>query len=346
MFKWVTKGGQSRLLFAVGFLLLLVLATLLPAGFFDRGWLYFDIVRRVFLWLIRSTAFRSIVSPIVILVGYGSVYWLFVRRRLFIVVSDFRVWGELAERFPQKGVEARLRDEIMRLWDELRASVSGQHPEKASAFGKPAPIAPKPTLRGGVATGLSLPEAHVTLQYQGVSLEAIHTFYRRIMGLEVVISGDLMEHPSQGLTLAARTVDETPWEVSVNDNDSEALAIGLRKLALRISVSYSQRFLPADVNTFVFLQEKARQLEDELVVRLAQLGFDTASDEFKLVAKENVADAYNSRGVWLARKSRYREAVKEFEEALALIPSHQDALENRARAYKSLRRARKPENQT
>jgi hypothetical protein len=334
--RWIIRGGRVRILFVLGSLLTLLLAAFLPVGLFDRSWLYFDILRRSLLWLVRSTAFRSIIAPIAILAGYGFVYWLFVRKRLFIVVSDFRVWGKLAERFPQKGVEARLRDEIMRLWDELRAVVSGQQPEKASVFGKPAPIQPKPTLPGGVDTGISLPEAHVTLQYQGVSLEAIHTFYRRILRREIVISGDVMEH-LQGLALSARTFDETPWEVSVKDSDSEALAIGLRKLALRIAISFSRRFIPDDVNTFVFLQEKARQLEDELVVRLAQLGLDAASDEFKLVANENVALAYNSRGVWLAKKRKYREAVREFQQALDLVPGSPDARKNLEWAYKELR---------
>jgi len=312
-----------------------------PASLIDKGWSRFEVFQRSILWLVRGTAFRSIVGPLALLVSYGALYYgLRIRGRRFIVVSDFRVWGDLEKETPAKGVAGRLQDELMRLLAEMRATESGLPPERArpvsgsnARTGSPQP---KPPLFPG--GGLSLPETQVTLQYEGISLEGLHTFIRRNTGREVVVTGDLFTHPN-GVLLVARTRDDGPWEVLVESSDATSLGLGLQKLALRILTTLAQGFLPREANTFVFLQDKARFLEEhELGVRLAKLGLDSASDEYKVVAKENVAAAYNSKGVWLAKRNRFREAAREFESALEFAPNYGDAVENRADAYKELRK--------
>src|SRR5437762_1415560 len=87
-----------------------------PATSIERPWAHFQIFQSSILAIGRSIAFRSIAAPLTILTMYGGLYYVFgVRGRRFIVVSDFRVWGQLEKKTPEKGVAARLQDELMRL---------------------------------------------------------------------------------------------------------------------------------------------------------------------------------------------------------------------------------------
>ena len=104
-----------------------------PATLVDKGWSHFEVFQRSILWLVRGTAFRSIVGPLALLVSYSALYYVFrIRGRRFIVVSDFCVWGKLKE-IPGKGVAGRLQDELMHLLAEMGASESGLPAERARA---------------------------------------------------------------------------------------------------------------------------------------------------------------------------------------------------------------------
>src|ERR1041385_2176414 len=63
-----------------------------PSDFIDKSWPRFAVLQRSILWFLRSTAVRSIVGPLALFIGYGIIYWVSVRGRQFIVVSDFRIW--------------------------------------------------------------------------------------------------------------------------------------------------------------------------------------------------------------------------------------------------------------
>jgi len=248
-------------------------------------------------------------------------------------VSEFRVWGDQAQKFPEKGVAARLRDELMRLWNWLGKPANPSQsavvsPDEVSSTEKGFARA-RQVLRDDV--GLSLPETHVTLQYKGISLEAIHTFIRRITGRELVITGDLMSHLS-GLALVARSTDDGPWEVLI---ENSALGKGLQKLALRIITTMIQRFQPTLERGFTLLQIKARDLQDyDQALILAELSYQAAPDSNK--AKRNLATAHNDIGVELALREKYEEAIAKFKEASELNPLFVEAYINLGNAYKEV----------
>lgn len=289
-----------------------------PASVIDQAWPHFEVFHRGILWLLRSTAFRSIVTPLVFLVGYGLAYYtIWIRGRRFIIVSDFRVWGSLEKKHPAKGIAGRLQDELMRLLDEMRAPQSGLPTERARAEASAAPWTsePKPILGGGF-----VPETQVSLQYEGISLEGLHTFFRRVTGRELVITGDLFSHPN-GFLIVARTRDYGPWEVLVGSLDAISLGKGLQRLAIRILTTLSQGFLPKEANNFVFLQFKAAELEEyDLLIRLADLVTQTASAKYEKIVQLNFAGAYYQRGTWHLTNGRPAQARLDFKEAIDWCP--------------------------
>lgn len=330
---------EDRLtLLVLGLLAAICMAYSLPADFIDQSWSHFDVLRRFILWFLGGTAVRTILGVLLILVVYSSIYWLRIRNRQFIAVSKFRAWGDLAQTFNEEGMVARLRDGLMRLGVEMRASKSGLPAETASAaaaLGTQQVSEAKPPIlwEGG---GLLLPGTYVTLQYQGISLEAVHTFIRRFSGREAVITGDLLTVPD-GLLLVARTDDDGPWEVLIESSDS--LELGLQQMALRIFTTFAQKFLK-HVNTFVFLQHKAEELgEYQLLLRLANLEVEaaaSASDEEKKLAQENLAKAHNTAGVILSEKGKLAEAIQELDTAIALDENLQEAIDNRNRLLEAI----------
>jgi len=328
--QWFYRSRLTRALLVV------VLLLEVWRAFIEDRWPGLDALRHATFWLLGNTVFQAILIPLSLLAVYGLIYWLHIRNGRYIVVAEFRAWGKLAEKFTDKGLAARLRDELMRLWQEMRAQKLGPLPEtaRATAYSRTAldfSAKKPPRFLAKLAKGLSLPEAHVTLQYEGISVEAVHTFIRRIGKREVVITADLMEDSGE-LVLAARTATNGPWEVRVKNSDS--LELGLRRLSLRIMTTLAQEFLPKNANIFVFLHYKARDLkEDELVVRLADLGLEATPHRLKEYAKKNIAKAYNERGIWLAKKECHLDAIVEFERAIKLFPDYALAYRNLARAH-------------
>lgn len=307
-----------------------------PATLIDHGWSRFEVFQRSLLWFIRGTVVRSLLGGLVVLAFCSFVYWLKVRKHRFIVVSEFRVWGSLTDDFPAPGVAARLRDELMRLLDAMRspdqAELLSQTGAASSADAELLPRLPEDE-------GLSLPETHVTLQYQGISLEVMGTFVRRTSGREVVITGDLMG-TSSGLTLAARASDLGPWEVVVGKPPPETLPLGLQRLAIRIMTTMTKTFQPYSARTYALLQIKAREAQDyEEAFRLAKLGRAVAADVE--TANWNLATAHHDIGVELANDKKYWEAIKDFEEATKLNPDFLEAHEHLGHAYGIVREEQK-----
>lgn len=363
-FKWFFKAGPTRLLFGVGILAAFYLAYRLPADFLDQSWPYFNVPRRLLSWILRGTAVRSILGVLSLLVLYSLIYLFRIWKRRFIVISGFRVWGELAQKFPEKGVEARLRDELMHLWGDMRALGAKERWVKnrpgADSNGE------RDSFEGGTVEledgVLSLPETHVTLQYEGISLEGMNTFVRRFAGLEVVITGDLISHLSE-LVLVARAANYGPWEVVikkydkavfretdlkiemnvinviepehwemlVNRPDSDTLKLGLQWLAFLIMTGMANRFQPKPERAFALLQLKARKLgEYDLAIHLATLGWQAARDAERNVdkAKRNLATAYNDKGSALGNKEKFIESLPSFLHALEWDPEFELAYNN------------------
>lgn len=296
-----------------------------PASAIDQEWSHWEVFHRWALWLVRSTAFRSIVAPLVLLVSYGLVYYVFwIRRRWFIVVSDFRVWGKLKQKLPVKGAEALLRDELLRLESELKPA----KPEGRNDISEQSGMKARPVVLED--EGISLPETYVTLQYEGISLEAMHTLVRRVTGREVVINGDLMRIQS-GVKLVARTSDDGPWEVVVKSADLETLRLGMQRLALRIiTAAMTRRFRPKSERVCARLQLRAKELEEyDQALALAKLGFQVARGKVgKTNARTNLATAYNDAGIDLGNSEKYRDACSKFFDAIRVDPRFDDAFNN------------------
>jgi tetratricopeptide repeat protein len=304
-----------------------------PASFIDKSWPHFQVFQRWLFWFLRGTAVRSLLGLLTLLVIYCVFRWFRIRKKRFIVVSEFRVWGNLVDEFPPLGVAARLRDELMLLCKEIKG---GDIRQPLSLTNHTASTGERDSSEAGGEEslyygGLSLPETYVTVQYQGISVEGIDTFVRRITGREVVISGDLMSASGE-LTLAARTNDEGPWGVAVEGSDSDALNAALQKLALRIMVTLTPKFQPRAANAFVVLQRKARKLKEHYqALHLAELGFAVAPDPDK--ARRNIARAHNYIGREFAEKGKYEEAILEFLEAIRWNKRFHEAWYNLAQAY-------------
>jgi tetratricopeptide (TPR) repeat protein len=311
------REAPAAFVFAIGLILVPIIAYQ-PAVRIDRPWAYFQTLQRGALWLVRGTAFRSVAGPVFLMLVYGFLYYVFrVHGRRFIVVTEFRVWGELEKAIHVKGIAGRLQDELMYLLAEMEAPESGLPSEKARAGilggGQAESRQPKPPMPGG----LTLPETQVTLQYEGVSLEGLHTFIRRSTGREIVVTGDALQH-SNGVLIVARTRDKGPWEVLSKGSDAVALREALQRLALRILTTLAQGFLPKEANTFVFLQFKAEELNEEydLRIRLLELALNAAPRKQKLNARKNLAIGNYYRGKWHWKANRHSEADRDFERAI------------------------------
>jgi hypothetical protein len=230
---------------------------------------------------------------------------------------------------------------------------------KKKLAGKESPSSSGPELQSfeseGVQLGdLSLPETHVTLQYEGISLEAVHTFIRRTTGCEVVITGELMIFQG-GFMLIARTTHDGPWKISVHFRDShseipvtevverdhwklsvkgtdvDALQLGFQRMALLIMTTIAPRFEERPERVLALLQARARTLgEFDLAIQLAKLAFTAAHEggRDEKVVKRNLATAYNDKGIELAKVAQYPLAISLFKEAFELDPRFEQAQRN------------------
>jgi len=291
-----------------------------PAARIDRPWAHLQTLQRAVLWLVRGTAFRAVAGPLVLLLLYGFLYYVFrVHGRRFIVVTEFRVWGELEKTIHAKGIAGRLQDELMYLLAEMESKETGLPSEIARAGFRKAESQPKPPMPGE----LTLPETQVTFQYEGISLEGLHTFIRRSTGREIVVTGDVLDHPD-GVLIIARTRNKGPWEVLAKGTKTAALGEALPRLALRILTTLTQGFLPKAYNIFVFLHFKAKELNEDydLRVRILELGLEVAPPKQRRGAQKNLSTGYYLRGEWYWNQERYPEAERDFENAIEVCDDH------------------------
>jgi adenosine deaminase CECR1 len=280
-------------------------------------------LKNLFFWIFGSTVVQSFLGPLLLLIFYGCLYWVVLRFRgsCFVVVSDFRIWGKLGKDFPDKGVAERFKDELTQLADEM-ATPDTTELEMPVLSGPPSPVAsipPLPPPKRVHKGNLTFPGTQVTLEYKGISMEALHTFVRRLAGREFVITGDLIDDPS-GPRIAARATRAGLWELLLEGRDSATLQLGLRRLALRVLTTMTNQFQRKAADILVRLQIKARELRDyEQAFYIAQLGMKDPPDPDK--AKWNLAVAHADIGLKLAAAGQYDGAVEHFKAAADLYPT-------------------------
>lgn len=330
-----------------------------PSTVIDNNWSRFQVFQRGLFWFLRGTAIRTLFGGLTVLGICSFVYWLKIWRQRFVVVTEVRVWGPLAQKFPPAGVTARLRDELMLV---CNVAMEADSDKKASVDGNEWNEKRQVQLIEG---GLSLPETHITLQYEGISFEGFLTFVRRITNREVVLSGDVAEQDGS-LLFFARGTHDGPWKITISGDDTSTLDRGLRRLALHIMATLTERFEPKAASAFGLLHKKARELKDyDLGLHLAKLGFRAAPDSFP--AKSNLATAYSDLGVKCyneALKSQDTEltveveaaieagfiaAVAHFKEAAKLNPNFkglQNYLDLALSEVEEIRKRREVKNQT
>ena len=156
---------------------------------------------------------QTILSVLFLLLIYALCYWLYlvVRKRRFISIAPFRVWGSSPPQYPGEGIAARLGDELFKLqreMQELKTEGKTEGETEGANF---------------YTTHFELPSiAQVTVEYRGFSPELFNSFLRRLFRRQVVISGDMI--PSEpGLLLIGRSSGIGPWEVHAERSDTSTL---------------------------------------------------------------------------------------------------------------------------
>jgi tetratricopeptide (TPR) repeat protein len=265
----------------------------------------------------ETAVVRSTAGLALLLLLYASYYWLrlILTRSYYLEVAPFRVWGDAAPKYMAEGLAACVVDEVQRLQKAIRE------------YGK---------FRGSKHGGLEFHKtnvippatAQVTIEYKGISPEALNAFLRRSFGRHALITCDLVPKGPR-LRLLGRSGSATPWEVET-ENGYEVLPHALREFAVRAVVAVRPSSGNALANALASKQGEAfaRKDHDE-AFRLAELGVVAMPD--------NAVQLFN-RGVAHFGLERYDRAIADYTAAIGLDGTMASAFINRAVAYGALGR--------
>ncbi|HEX5758181.1 MAG TPA: tetratricopeptide repeat protein [Thermoanaerobaculia bacterium] len=293
--------------------------------------------------IVQTTVFTSIIGVAALSFIVASLYWLYLVacKRRFITIAPFRVWSNQAPSALGEGLAARLGDEIARLQREVKECGKADDPKLRArealfhnnVFEPPAP-------------------AQVTVQYAGISPEALTSYLRRKFKRQELITGDLLPQGNT-LLLVARALSARagPWEVSVPNAYSLQLREALQELAVRALIDLQPDIRQAIANALAVRQLKAhderRQKEELTHARLALIAIgdhpiahhnlgtalvhagrpDEAIDAYTRAldregedATEVYVQALYNRGTVKAQRGEYLGAQQDFEKAGAQAP--------------------------
>lgn len=310
-------------------------------------------------------AFQSAVGLLALFLVYSLFYWalLYGKSAYFIEISPFRIWRDSVPNYLSDGLASRLVGELLCLQSDVREH--GFSPDAG---------------RSGVqfhkASWQTPMARQVTLEYKGVSPEAVHEFLRRLLRRHVLITTEAIP-VADGLRLIGRSTTAGPWEVKApGDPGSDAFGKALREFAVRAIVEVQPKTRAALANALAYRQSEAYGNEDhDEALLLAQLGLvampDHAVQFFNLghayqslddqshaidahdraIERFNVDIRQASRGwrrlFWTRRRRQYRKHLslahgdRGFAHArrAALSTTHEDQVENLEEAVRSLDQA-------
>lgn len=313
-------------------------ASKIGEGLFDlakQGW-------ELLAWMIERlwgvAIFNTFVGAFALFVIFGGAYYLRVRKRRFLVIAPFRIWSEPLSPFLGEGLATRLRDEVARLhldvlrFEDYRARVLRAQPSgiRPRFHDVSPPIPPQ-----------------LSMQYAGISPEAMLSLLRRLCVREAMITGDLCRRGEELLLVARRSPGLGLWEVSAETRQEPLFQEALQELAVRIVLDVesgekksasARKESPVEVGGAIANALWLRQIEAS-----ERKDHDEALRQAKL-ALIAVPDHYIQRfnlGVAHADKEQFDEAIDAYSDALRLnrredqreVLQYANALNNRGIAY-------------
>lgn len=256
-----------------------------------------DVVDAVSGFFFRLFSGSATLGVLFLLGTYVILYWLylFAFKKHFITVAPFRVWGKLRRIVPGKGLAARFSDELMRLQQEMQHSPPSEYAEEEPSFYPSEVELPGP--------------AQVTVEYEGISPEALNSFLRRLFRRQVLITGDVIPNGA-GLLFVLRTARFGPWEVCTRTTETSEIRMALQEVAIRVISSQHPRAAPDVGNALVTRQRRA----------IDEGNYDEALRQARLalmIDSDHSIDHYNL-GIALAKKGQHDDAIAAFKKAIAL----------------------------
>lgn len=268
------------------------------------------------LW--ETAVVRSTVGLVMLLALYGIGYWLWlaVTGTYFLEVAPFRVWKDAAPGYLSEGLAARVVDELQRLQRDI-----GDHGKGAQ----------QSDLAFLELTEALPAAAQVTIEFQGMSPEALNAFLRRLLRRHQLITGDLLPH-RRTTRLIGRAAKKGSWEVAGPRGFADrTMDHALCEFAVRAVVALRDETRPALANALAYRQSEAFAKEKhEEALRLAELG---------LVAMPDEAVQHFNAGVAYQKLERLDDAITAFSKAIDRskenIKLKALAFKNRATAYRA-----------
>lgn len=268
-----------------------------------------EVARDFILSLWKLPVVNSVLGLFFLLLLYGALYWLFlvVTRTYFIEIAPFRIWRDPVPAYLSEGMASRLVDELLRLQQDVR-----EHGRAAGSS--------RSGLRFHRVRFLPPVAAQVTIEFKGISPEALNAFLRRLCRRHVLITCDLIDLGSS-LRLLGRSARAGPWEMEFPRFQGTGLfRKALQEFAVRAVGDVQPASCKALANALAYKQWEAYIDKDHAeALRLAKLGLvvmpEDAVQFFNLGSahQESVAetDDYDqrSRKIELAIAA-YREAIE------------------------------------
>ena len=300
---------------------------------------------------------QTILGVLVLLAIYALCYGLYlvVRKRRFISIASFSVWGSSPPQYPGEGIAARLGDELLKLQRDMLKSRHGAEsrgtfiPGADLVFSSPEHLKQPANFTTMRSVPSSLEQrtevnfysaplakaieaasfytvrfepgspAQVRVEYKGFSPQVFNSFLRRLFHREHVITGDLIPF-EQGLLLVGRSSGVGPWEVQTERSDTSALHQLLQEMAVRAVIDLHPKTKLAVGNALAWRQRKAEAAQDlDESLRQARLA---------TIALPEEGTSFYNLGVALAGKGQFDDAIAAYNKALQLRPDFPEALNN------------------